>query len=257
MATQKSFFGRSNEKKRGNPMFGGNPNATSPQGGMFGPGGGFAQNNPFAPKQPAAPAAQPKAPKPPEPTEANPFLGRIWNVQRMAPGAKKQAARQDLRNDRRAFNQRQQQADNAAFEEAEWLDNSGYDPLATPPNSPYANPGYDPSHGYGQAVNAFFQTGVGREWIKQNPEAYYGHVMAEQGHGYGDNTAYGRYVRDRADDELALYAIAQGQSPGLTLPQYMLRRLPQLEQEYRLRPFIQRGEIPLAGAGASWLGGFS
>jgi hypothetical protein len=245
MATEKSFFGRDGSTKKKT-----NPWAPKPPGA--------------APAAPAAPAVpKPPAPKPPKATPNNPFLTREWRLGQMDPGPQRVAYRRDLVGDRRNWNQNQAQQEaqrrRDTFQDDLWNNNNAYNPFANPadmPNSPYANPGYDASHGYGKAVDQYLQTGVGREWIKNNPQPYYGHVMSAAGHGYGDNTAYGRYVKNQYDSEYGNYQMAQSQSPGLSWTQFLLGRLPQIENEYRGRSFRSRGEIPMVSGGASWLGGF-
>ncbi len=213
-----------------------------------------------APTRPTAPTA----PKNPfvAPDTDDPFNPRREHVFNMPGGAAKTRARTALRTDVQGWNQRQAAAE-AAKDEAEladvpnvWGDDGLYDPTTTPSTVGSGNFGFDPNHDYGNELGGYLESGIGRAWVTQNPEAYYTLAQARAGNPTDDSTSYGRYIRGRFDDMYANYGAAQGISPNLSWSNYMTGVMPQMEQQYRASPYQLRGDIPTVSGSATWLGGF-
>lgn len=233
--------------------------------------------SPFLAGTAAAPAA------PAAPARLTPAQQRsVWEANRIQAEAAAQRerdrqARIDTRADtRRANNEARADAirdtqtqdraaaldaeDEAAnpFNPADWGDADDYNPFATPPASGSGSFGLDASHNYGNPSGAagYLSTGVGKEWIKQNPQAFYTLAQAGAGNPTDDTTAYGRYLQSQYDDLYASYGAAQGISPNLTWNAYLAPLMGQQERRYRERPFQQRGDVPMVTGGATWLGGW-
>lgn len=222
--------------------------------GLFGGGGplGIGQG-----QQTGITAGAAKKKKKEEKLDPNdPFAARKARVQGMPKGAEKNAARRDLHADIKARNQKAQEQKNNAFNPADWGDNDAYNPFNAAPNFDYGSFGFDDEHNYGNEANNFLQTEIGKNMIKQNPDAYYAYAQATAGNPIDQTTAYGRYLGDQFGVLYDRYNTAQLVSPNLTWDKYLAGILPQQEALYRTLPYQQRGDTPMVGGGATWIGGW-
>lgn len=224
-------------------------------GGIFGGGGMFGGQGSTTGNT----AGKPKKKKKEEKVELDPddpFAARKERVRSMDKGKEKNQARRELHKDIKARNEKRLENRKNAFNPADWGDNDAYNPFNAAPNFDYGSFGFDIDHDYGNPNSGFLDTGVGREMIEQNPDAYYGYAQARAGNPLDDTTAYGRYLQDQFGVLYNKYKQAQLVSPNLTWDKYMAGILPQQEAQYRMLSAQQRGDTPMVGGGATWIGGW-